>query len=259
MKKSKMIKTVLMFVVLCLLLWTKPMQAKTIVYAEYFIDTDPGQGLGTPLLACDGVFDEATECLHLNGISSLLLAEGSHTLYVRIKDSDNVWGTIRQLTFNVIGSNPYKTLKAGEYFIDTDPGVGLGIPLTATDSVFDESTEEAFKDSIGTSSLSIGPHLVYVRFKDNWSNSPTFNGWGTTKIDTLKICTSRYGDANSDGKVTVGDVVYLVSYLFKGGPPPCALSSGDTNGDCTITVGDVVYLVSYLFKFGPTPKAGCVK
>jgi len=28
------------------------------------------------------------------------------------------------------------------------------------------------------------------------------------------------GDANCDGKVTVSDVVYLINYLFKGGPPP---------------------------------------
>jgi len=28
-----------------------------------------------------------------------------------------------------------------------------------------------------------------------------------------------YSDANGDSKVTVSDVVYLVNYLFKGGPP----------------------------------------
>jgi len=28
------------------------------------------------------------------------------------------------------------------------------------------------------------------------------------------------GEANCNGKVTVSDVVYLVNYLFKGGPLP---------------------------------------
>ena len=28
------------------------------------------------------------------------------------------------------------------------------------------------------------------------------------------------GDANGDGEVNVGDAVYLISYVFKGGPPP---------------------------------------
>jgi hypothetical protein len=48
-------------------------------------------------------------------------------------------------------------------------------------------------------------------------------------------------------------VVYLVSYLFKGGPPPNPLIKGDANGSGKVTVADVVYLISYLFKGGPTP------
>ncbi|MCJ7459496.1 MAG: N-acetylmuramoyl-L-alanine amidase [candidate division Zixibacteria bacterium] len=61
------------------------------------------------------------------------------------------------------------------------------------------------------------------------------------------------GDANTDGSVTVADVVYLVNYFFKGGPPPDPLWKGDANGDCKVNVGDAVYLVSYLMKGGPTP------
>jgi hypothetical protein len=188
MKKFLSVKLLLTFFVLFSVSWAKPIQAKTIVYAEYFIDTDPGQGFGTPLSACDGTLDEASECLYLDSISSDTLTEGSHTLFVRIKDSDNVWGTIRKLTFRVIGSSPYKTMDTAEYFIDTDPGVGLGIPLTADDGAFDESAEDAHKNNIDTDSLSLGGHQVYVRFKDNWSYWPTFNGWGPTKVDTLCVC-----------------------------------------------------------------------
>jgi hypothetical protein len=61
------------------------------------------------------------------------------------------------------------------------------------------------------------------------------------------------GDANVDGKVTVSDVVYLVNYLFKGGPEPWKMYS-DANGDEKVTVSDVVYLVNYLFKGGPPAK-----
>jgi hypothetical protein len=32
----------------------------------------------------------------------------------------------------------------------------------------------------------------------------------------------KMGDANCDTKVTVSDVVYLINYLFKGGPVPCS-------------------------------------
>lgn len=63
----------------------------------------------------------------------------------------------------------------------------------------------------------------------------------------------KYGDANADTKITVADVVYLINYLFKGGPPPSPLIKGDVNADGRVTVADVVYLVSYLFKGGPVP------
>ena len=61
------------------------------------------------------------------------------------------------------------------------------------------------------------------------------------------------GDANSDGKVTISDVVFVVNYLFKGGPAPNPLSIGDVNCDSSVNVSDVVYLVTYLFKGGPAP------
>jgi len=61
------------------------------------------------------------------------------------------------------------------------------------------------------------------------------------------------GDANRDGRVTVADVVYLVGYLFKGGPAPVPLGAGDANRDGKITVEDCVYLINFLFKGGPPP------
>ncbi len=63
----------------------------------------------------------------------------------------------------------------------------------------------------------------------------------------------KYGDANSDGNVSVADVVYLISYLFKGGQPPNPQIEGDANGDGQVSVADVVYLISYLFKGGAPP------
>jgi hypothetical protein len=68
-------------------------------------------------------------------------------------------------------------------------------------------------------------------------------------------CPSDTGDANGDGKVTVSDVVYLINYLFKGGPAPIGMYTGDANCDGKVTVSDVVYLINYLFKGGPPP--GC--
>jgi len=67
------------------------------------------------------------------------------------------------------------------------------------------------------------------------------------------VCEPLRGDANGDGKVSVSDVVYLINYLFKGGPAPNPLWVGDANCDGKITVSDVIYLINYLFKGGPPP------
>ncbi|HVP37314.1 MAG TPA: M14 family zinc carboxypeptidase, partial [Terriglobales bacterium] len=67
------------------------------------------------------------------------------------------------------------------------------------------------------------------------------------------VSTYSHGDANGDKKVTISDVVYIVNYLFKGGPAPIPFLAGDANCDGAVTVTDVVYLINYLFKGGPGP------
>jgi hypothetical protein len=67
------------------------------------------------------------------------------------------------------------------------------------------------------------------------------------------------GDANGDATVTAGDIVYLISYLYRGGPVPDPLAAGDSNADCAVTAGDVVYLLSYLYRGGPAPQEGCAQ
>jgi hypothetical protein len=76
------------------------------------------------------------------------------------------------------------------------------------------------------------------------------------KADTLSflVRTYLYGDVTEDGIIDGGDVVYLINYLFKGGPPPEPLLSGDNTCDGNVDSGDVVYLINYLFKGGPAPE-----
>ena len=55
------------------------------------------------------------------------------------------------------------------------------------------------------------------------------------------------GDVNNDGEVSLGDVVYLITYLFKGGPPPPNPIDADVDGSPGINVGDVFQLISYRY------------
>ena len=67
----------------------------------------------------------------------------------------------------------------------------------------------------------------------------------------------RPGDANGDWLVNVGDAVYLINYVFKGGEAPRFPAwRGNANGDKSINVGDAVYLINYIFKNGAAPQVG---
>jgi hypothetical protein len=62
------------------------------------------------------------------------------------------------------------------------------------------------------------------------------------------------GDVNDDGKIDVADVVYLINYLFTGGPEPSPFQAGDANSDGETNIADAVYLINYLFAGGLPPQ-----
>ncbi len=71
---------------------------------------------------------------------------------------------------------------------------------------------------------------------------------------TIKYVQFLSGDVNFDSTITVEDVIYLIDYLFRGGPTPLPiLQVGDVNCNGQVTVTDIIYLINYLFKSGPPP------
>ncbi len=56
---------------------------------------------------------------------------------------------------------------------------------------------------------------------------------------------------DGNGVVDVGDVFYLINYLFAGGPAPAC--HADVNADGHVDVNDVFYLINYLFAGGAPP------
>lgn len=63
------------------------------------------------------------------------------------------------------------------------------------------------------------------------------------------------GDCDSSGDVDIDDVVYLINYIFSGGPAPEPLESGDVDLSGGVDIDDVVYLIAYIFSGGPDPCA----
>ena len=116
----------------------------------------------------------------------------------------------------------------------------------------------------GAALIGISPPVIT---EQEWTSMPLIKWKATDDYSILtvsatngridRICIHEYinGDVNADSVINLGDVVYLISYLYKGGPEPSPVEAGDCNCDGIVDVGDIVYLVSYLYKGGPPP--GC--
>jgi hypothetical protein len=59
------------------------------------------------------------------------------------------------------------------------------------------------------------------------------------------------GDANGDGAIDIGDIVFLVNFIFKHGPAPDPMESGETNCDDYLDIGDVVNIIYYVYQTWP--------
>ncbi len=137
--------------------------------AEYFLDTDPGMGLGIniPVSSSSNIADQAV------AVNIGNLADGLHNLYLRTRSAGGKWSLTTSMVF--VKHNPANTsLTAAEYFIDTDPGHGqaTAIPITAGADL-----NKAFEVPIA--GLSPGLHNIYLRTRDN-------NGkWSLTQLQAF--------------------------------------------------------------------------
>lgn len=79
---------------------------------------------------------------------------------------------------------------------------------------------------------------------------------GRTQPTTLRnkvVVTSRTGDADGNCITNISDVVYLIAYIFGGGPGPLPYLAGDVDCNSMVNISDAVYLISYIFGGGPPP------
>ncbi|MCX7649601.1 MAG: putative metal-binding motif-containing protein, partial [Flavobacteriales bacterium] len=149
---------------------------RTLQAAEYYFDTDPGEGNGVPVQALDGSLDAALEALFKNGIT--LPGAGAHVLYVRAMDSEGNWSPSFRKVLYVTGATQNTTVQLGEAFLDSDPGEGNGIPLIAYDGNFNEALEVVTGFLSG---FTQGPHVLHVRVQG------VSGDWGPTFRTVLNI------------------------------------------------------------------------
>ncbi len=88
---------------------------------------------------------------------------------------------------------------------------------------------------------------------DNCPETPNPDQIDSNSDGAGDACSYICGDANFDDDVNVADAVFLINYIFNGGPAPNLIEAGDANCDFSTNVADAVYLVNYVFKGGPEP------
>ncbi|MDC1370932.1 hypothetical protein N8289_03730, partial [Flavobacteriales bacterium] len=104
--------------------------------AEYFWDTDPGNGNGIPMAAFDGNFDEAIEVAMNNSITTPSQG-GLHLFQVRVKDENGDWGPTFKRAIAIEDVPRDMKITQAEYFWGlTDPGTGSGTAMVAFDGNF---------------------------------------------------------------------------------------------------------------------------
>jgi len=82
--------------------------------------------------------------------------------------------------------------------------------------------------------------------------SPVFTK-SSIAVDNQLGPTAECGDSDSSGFVDIDDAVYLINYIFAGGPPPSPIESGDADCSGNVDIDDVVYLINYIFQGGNPP------
>jgi hypothetical protein len=107
------------------------------------------------------------------------------------------------------------------------------------------------------------PDTSYASMADSTSiDWQPWTIWNTETVEFLQgghvnIFPPPCGEANGDYVINIADVVYMINYIFKSGPPPAPLCLGDASGDGAVNIADGVYLINYIFKAGPDPVEDC--
>ncbi|WP_114781788.1 LamG-like jellyroll fold domain-containing protein [Botryobacter ruber] len=168
-------------------------QLANITKGEYFFDTDPGYGLGTPISISPGQdLQNVTLAADISALSN-----GFHNLHLRFKSANGKWSTTTMTTFFKQGISQVegaarKNIVKGEYYVDTDPGFGKGtnIPLTAAPDL----TNLAF--TLDMNQVSVGNHKLYIRFKNEqglWS-APSSSDFEVAAPSELIVTTGDITD-----------------------------------------------------------------
>jgi hypothetical protein len=133
-----------------------------------------------------------------------------------------------------------------------------GIPIFTYDSKTDAPASEGKPCGV----LYSGPdgYRILLGFPLYWMTDESAKAVVAYALNLMgeSGAVAQYGDLDGNGRRDIVDLVYMVDFMFQGGPAPLDINSADVDGSCRVDISDLVYYVSYLFQAGPEPVAGCV-
>ncbi|MFN0057773.1 MAG: hypothetical protein ACKVX7_04885 [Planctomycetota bacterium] len=164
-------------------------------------------------------------------------------------------------------------IAAGAEFFQLQPGLAPG-----------ELAFQLIVDTVPLMGAFLAPGIEQLVATLDWSVSPSAlpgsasalsfnNGFGSPPLNNVMIVSGSpvtpgldsgtFGileafvrsDCNADTTIDIADGIYLMNYLFAGGPDPTCDDACDSNDDAQIDVSDAIYVWNYALLAGPAPLA----
>ncbi|MCK5124858.1 MAG: hypothetical protein KAR42_01240 [candidate division Zixibacteria bacterium] len=235
-----------------------PIGAMEHMLSLYFIATGPGVGVFETLCMDSTFIPTAAPFVFIDGGGSTMTPtvswdEGGECFVVVAMGQDcPVFDSGLTTTMDIyrFGSNS-TTLSATD--LEDDP-----ISFTLLDNT---GNGIAIVDDNGDGTCEV----TYTSAEADFGTSVIVTVYACDPFHSLEMCMYRShsitfnvfdyiaGDFNGDVQANLGDVVYMVNYIFRGGPPPVDLACSDVNNDCEVNIGDGIFVINYIFRGGPVP------
>jgi hypothetical protein len=173
----------------------------------------------------DNPNEDETEATFMQDFDFSNLPEGINTIRVRATDEFGMQG-ITFTTILLVLPDPIQEpdLTRVEYWLDIDPGFGEGqqIFIQPGLNLFDEQIDFILEN------VELGPHKLWVRFKDN-------NGaWSVSHLEQIHVIDEAFEILDSDNDCNI-DVVDLLALLGEFG---CSEDPLDVTSECSMDADD---------------------
>lgn len=123
-------------------------------------------------------------------------------------------------------------------------------------------TPASLRVAVNTAGLEPGTYIDTIFIGQTYDSLPGPSPKVTVPVFLMVGINIIFGDSNGDLKVDIGDVLYIVNYIFRDGAAPEEMAA-NANCNGTVDVGDAVYIVDNIRRIrgdtiisSPNPRHG---